>query len=98
MRGKPWATAGDAPGMMPRMSESVAVVVFVAVLAVGFWLWWLSLRAVYDTVSREHRPVAAYLILTLVFPPIGVAYAASHDMRARGRHGWAYAVLALLIY
>jgi len=57
-----------------------------------------GVSAVYDSMRREHRPALAYVILTPALPPVGFAYASSHDMRFRGRTGWAYGLLAFLVW
>jgi hypothetical protein len=58
----------------------------------------VAIRDVYVSMRRENRPAWAYVILTILLPPVAIAYASSHDMSARGRTGWAYALLTLLVY
>jgi hypothetical protein len=71
-------------------------------LLIAFALWLLcclaGLSAVRESMARERRPAWTYVVLTIALPPVGLAYASSHDMRARGRTGWPYGFLSFVVW
>lgn len=68
------------------------------VVLVAAWLLVIMVPVlIYRDIRDVGRPAWSYVLLYLVFPPIGLAAASYYSMASRGRTPWLYALLAFLI-